>query len=82
VKTYKSAKKYQKDVPKMTADGWAVQSTLEHTPRSFRIIGAPKELVVTYTRKQQLNCNQCSDTVPPGSIFFPHCGRKGGDPLP
>ncbi len=60
VRTYKDPKDYEKDVKKLSKDGWQIVNTVNHQPQSgfvrtmsgFGLLGSkPKaEMIVTYTR--------------------------------
>jgi len=60
VRTYKDPKDYEKDVKKLSKDGWTILNTVDHQPRAglvrtfsgLGLIGSrPKaEMVVTFTR--------------------------------
>lgn len=60
VRTYKDPKDFEKDIKKLSKDGWSVQNTVDHQPRAgivrtfsgLGLLGSrPKaEIVVTYSR--------------------------------
>ena len=60
VRTYKDPKDYEKDVKKLSKQGWQILNTLDHQPRAgfartmsgLGLLGSrPKaEMVITFTR--------------------------------